>query len=139
MSRVTGGEPHDVHRAEKATLFVQGEFGMGFRKMEVRWIEWVDRPYAQHPHALHVTFVPKGARSERSFVHHGVSWPFLVVAGWNVPDLTRGQFETLYETPDVVVQQGRHRAFSPAWREELDAGLQAYVSRGGRILVDGRG
>jgi hypothetical protein len=106
--------------------------------MEVRWIEWIDRPYAQYPHAIHVTFVPKGARRARTFVQHGRNWPFVVVAGWNVPNLTSDQFKTLYDTPDVTVREGRHTAFSPAWQEEFDAGLDAYVRHGGRLLFDGR-
>jgi hypothetical protein len=136
-SRVPDENPR-VHRADKATLFVQGEFGFGFRKFEVRWIEWEERPYAQYAHAIHVRFVPRGARRPRGFVHAGINWPFVVVAGWNVPDLTAEDFDTVREDAQVRVQQSRHRSFSPEWAVEFDAGLRAYLAHGGRILIDGR-
>jgi hypothetical protein len=120
-------------------LFVQGDFGFGFRKIPCRWIEWEDRPYAQYPHAVHVRFVPKGGRSVRGFVRHGIDKPFVILAGWNVPDLTAGDFELLREDRTMRVEQSRHTAFSPSWEAEFDAGLRAYAARGGRVLFDGRG
>jgi hypothetical protein len=138
MTSRAADESSGVQRAEKATLFVQGEFGFGFRKFEVRWIEWEERPYAQYPYATHVRFVLKGARRPRSFVHAGINWPFVIVAGWNVPSLTADDFETLREDSSVSVRQSRHNSFSPAWRAELDAGLRAYLARGGGIILDAR-
>ena len=127
-----------ANRAEKATLFVQGDFGFGFRKILCRWIEWEERPYAQYAHAIHVRFVPKGGRSVRGFVKHGIDRPFVILAGWNVPDLTASDWELVREDESVRVQQVRHTSFSPAWEREFDAGLERYLARGGRVVLDAR-
>jgi len=123
---------------EKATLFLQGDFGFGYHKIPCRWIEWEERPYAQYSHAIHVRFVPKGGRSVRGFVHHGINSPFVILAGWNVPDLTKSDWELIREDESMCVQQVRHTSFSPEWDTEFDKGLDRYRGRGGRLAFDGR-
>jgi hypothetical protein len=129
----------ESERVEKATIFFQGDFGFGFHRVPCRWIQWREGPYAQYRNAVHVRFVPKGKRSVRQLVHHGINQPLVILSGWDVPDLTKPDFEFVKDDTKVRVMQSRHTAFSSEWEDEFDAGLRRWAGRGGRVLLDARG
>lgn len=123
-----------TERYGRATLYVAREFGFGFGRVEAREVTIEERPYAQYPTALHVTFMPKGARRERGFVCAGINSGFVVLAGWGHPDLTGDIYgpENAHGS-----RHGRHTAFSSAWMTEFRARLAAHLGKtGARVLRD---
>jgi hypothetical protein len=126
---------------DKATIYSENSFGMGYSKHEVRALKIHAAPYAQYSSAIHVQFVPKGARRGRSFTQ--TYKPTLVVLdGWGHTLAPPSMFGTPEVSPrGLVVRQGRHSGFSDEWGNEFRAQLAAYLESnpGARLMADYHG
>ncbi len=115
---------------EKATLYyVSGMFG--YHKTEAKNVTIELIRYAQYDRAYKVTFVPKGKRSPKAFVKCGINSPFIVVKGFDNPDVAS------WLTPEEGGgSMSRYSSCDPRWQSEFDA---AIVKHGVEVAFDGRG
>lgn len=116
-----------LQKFEKATIYTTSEFMGNVTKTEVRRGEIEVKPYAQYAEAIHVKFVPKGARKLRGFVKSHK--PYVIVLeghGHPDPDSLYGAYR---ETQDgeAAVASGRYRSFDPRWVEDFEASLNEYL------------
>lgn len=108
----------------------------GIKRVEVRGWRAVVAPYAQHPAAVEVVFVPRGGRVERSFVQTYAP-SLVVVDGWGgpEPDGVYDDATTRVSASGASTTRGRYRSSDPRWQSDFDAKLAA---SGARILADYR-
>ena len=117
----------DFHK-KKATIYKAGDMGFGYRKTEVSSYFHQLRPYAQYPQAHEVLFLPKGARNPRHY-YDTYKPSTIILEGWGHPD------------PAGIMTGATggvsRRSFDPAWKNEFDNMIDAYVkSKGVKVLLD---
>lgn len=128
-----------ITEKRRVTIYVASQLGLGIVKIEASAFAHKVGPCAQHGAAVHFAFVPKGGRSERTSVEP-THPSLLVLDGWGHPDPDDVWTEAAPTcSPDVTVQTGRHRSFSPAWRTEFASKIDPYIAAGrGRVVADYR-
>lgn len=120
----------DFHK-EKATLYIQGEFGMSWHKKELTSWFVQKRPYAQYGQAIEMVFKPKGMQKlRRVFI---TSDKMILASGWGLPDVGDMYGAEQSSEPGVSARMSRHMAFSPEWKSEIAESLK---KKGSKILVD---
>lgn len=131
MNNATSG------KAGKSTIYFQGGYGMV--KLEVRSVEFIERPYAQYSAAYEIRFVKKGARKQVGTVvcdHPS----HLIVEGWDHPEVDSA-FGAAVETENgTTVAMGRYSSCDPRWLSDFDAKINPYLERtGAKVVLDIRG
>jgi hypothetical protein len=109
-------------------------------KVECRTLRIEVKPYAQYAAAVHLYFVPKGSRRERSCVE--TSCPAVIVLdGYKQMD-PDGIYDesTRKTTGNVSTVRARYLSCDPRWQSDFDVKLAEHVAEGkGKIVADFRG
>jgi hypothetical protein len=114
---------------EKATIYTTGELMGNVQKVEVRRGDVEVKPYAQFSDAVHVKYVPKGARRQRGFVKSFK--PFvLILEGHGHPDPDSLFGEAVPSSVEgVSVAHGRHSAFGDEWTNDFRGMMGRYIAK----------
>lgn len=124
-------------KAGKATLYFQGGYGMV--KIEVRSVEFAERAYAQYSAAYEIKWVKRGARKTSGVVvtdHPS----YLIIEGWDHPEVDAAFGPEVESSPGVSVSKGRYSSCDPRWTSDFDAKINPYIERtGAKVVLDLRG
>jgi hypothetical protein len=137
MLPTTAGNTVAAH-ATNCTLYFRGSSlgsSYGVERVECREVLIEVGPYAQYEAAVHVSFIPKGARRARSFVQTYAP-NVVVLAGWGSVAPDSAMLPEVETTPSVSVAKGRYRSCDPRWDSDFAAKLEA---AGVKPLADFRG
>jgi hypothetical protein len=125
----------------KFTLYWRGQDignSGAVHRLEVSSIGHTVGPYAQWTNAVHVCFVPKGARKMREIVETGGS--VLILEGWGHPDAPDAYGpEMPGAAAGVSTRRSRHLSCSAEWQREFDGVIAAHtVTTGATVVADYR-
>lgn len=117
----------------KVTIYIEGMFG--FSHVEASACEVEVRPYAQYPRAVHLTFIPKGARKPRGTVKypHGdrTGAGVVMLEGWGHPENLVEVFRRVDENGGIT----RYLSCDPRWATEFNEAFDAYVAKTGATVI----
>lgn len=125
----------------KATVYSMGDFGMGYRKVEVRKLATEFRQWAQYSNALQVAFVKKGGRQALSYVDsHFDGLKTLILEGHNHPDPPSMWASTTVSADGTKFSTGKYRSCDPRWAGDFNNQINTYIAEtGAKVLIDARG
>lgn len=118
----------DLELNGKATLYVRDDLFGTVRRVEVRKLKIEIKPYAQHPEAVWVTFVPKGARKERQVISSHRHY-VVVMEGHGHPE-PNGLFTRGTQVSDCM-RKAQYNGFDARWVGDWINTLTDYVCRTG--------
>lgn len=115
----------DSHHFEGGHLYHQTSLG-NIERMEVRSAKFEVKPYAQYDRALHVTIVPKGKRSPRTFVlgPRDHNFAAFVPPGSAAPEMS-DPWEERPGTSGVKIKTTKYHPGDPRWVAEATGKLPA--------------
>jgi hypothetical protein len=125
----------NVITAPKATIYLMGDFGMGFTKLEVSELKTCTAPYAQYTNAVHIGYKPKGARKMRGTVQT-YKPNAVILEGWGHPDAPAAM-EPDPENPNC--SRSKHMSHDAGWQTDFDKWIAEYVaSSKAKVIADYR-
>lgn len=102
-------------------------------KREATLIEVCKKDYAQYRNVAHITYKPKGKRT--NYVTRSAYSPYiLVLEGWDhpEPDSFLGPAKT---QGDVVIRESRYLSFDDRYKTDFDNIIDDYIP-GKNVIVD---
>lgn len=124
---------------QKVTIYLKGQMTSAITKIEAKLVAHGTKPYAQHPEAPYVQFIPKGKRLPRE-VHEGYKPFVLILDGVGHPD-PDGIFDpartttSSYPTGDVTIQRSRYLSADPRWMTDFNAMINTYLENSGAVVI----
>lgn len=126
--------------AERATLYHPGPLLGDYVRCEVRDLVVSCGKWAQFPSALRFEFTIKGKR-KRSYLMQSDHPSAVVLEGWG-HFAPRDAFQTVSQTAEMTVREGRYGGFDPRWYEDFNAELSTYlddVNKTAKVLANYHG
>jgi hypothetical protein len=115
---------------DNVTLYVESEFGFGYRKIECRTLTVEIRKYAQYEAAVDLCFVPKGKRKERQVIE-AYKPSAVILSGFGHPEppdaFTKAVTTTNADGTEVTTSQSRGLSNDPMYANEFGKMLAEYL------------
>ncbi len=130
----------DLEPTGKATIYIMGEFGMGYKRLEVKTCQAKRVKYAQYDAAVELRWRKPRQRNDRGTTQTDYA-NAVILAGWGHAEPDDGYDWSPADANGTKIGRSRHSSCSDGWNTEFAAMLDGYLAANptAKVLRDYRG